>query len=648
MGTDSGTSSVLSWTAQPLGAEHFPVHEVHRPVPLAAIRLRGEFDRRIRLGLGHLLAERERILGGEGFGSAWGADQFGRWIAAVAQASVYTGEPVPSLPEVVEVGLHAQAKSGFFGSALNSSTWWGAGRALIGLLECWEATNDPGTLTAAVRLGDFYLANLPLEGPGLATHHGGHEEGLVALWRATGNTAFLRLAERLPATVDREFGGPGIAAPNHHTHSYLSTMRGCVDLYLATGNAEYLARAQATWQHVLEHNMWASGGISEGSAYPFETRDETCSVADWLRLSLKLWQATGDPLAMEVAEHVLLNHLCFDQDHSGGFCTFRSVSADESRHTRDVVAWFCCSMSGLRALLEATRFIYTTTCGAIPCADPEANTRSESISVNLFISSEAVVPLGGSKVRLRQQAELPKSTRLEVEPEEHRARFTLRLRIPRWAQDTRLTINGSPVAARVGAYVALDQTWSAGDVVRLEFTPALRVIPEGRNGFQREEREHTTGVGWVSQAVLQLGPLVLMLDPVLSIYDMFDWARTELLVPCGEDGKPQLVPAPALLPGRRLSGTGLMTLARRADGHAPDVNTNRALSGWDAAECRLAFLVPIAELTDRWTYTLNRHCPYEVRNDLLITLGDDRANYERRVTALCQAYLMQRGADTIA
>ena len=178
--------------------------------------------------------------------------------------------------------------------------------------------------------------------------------------------------------------------------------------------------------HVLAHQMWATGGISEGSAYPFETRDETCSVADWLRLSLRLWQATGRPEYMEVAEHVLLNHLAFDQDHSGGFCTFRSLAPDLTGYVRDAVAWFCCSMSGLRALLEATRFVYTVS--------------GDSLSVNLFFPSEATVSLQGGRVRVLQTGSYPagEPPRIRVIAPPDMA-VNLCVRVPGWAAGRRVS-----------------------------------------------------------------------------------------------------------------------------------------------------------------------------------------------------------------
>jgi DUF1680 family protein len=602
------------------------------PLDFPSIQLTGSLDQRIRLGLQHLLAERMRILGGEGFGQAWGADQLGRWIGAVALASHYTGEGLPDLAQTFRACLAAQDASGFFGTTLNSSTWWGAGRALIGLLEYWTRAHEAEALQAATKLGNFYLANFPLLAPGLTIHHGGHEEGLVALAQATGNPAYLRLAEKIPETIDTEFGIPGQPQPNHHTHSYLCSMRGCVDLFLATRNPEFLRRAQDTWEHVQEHNLWVSGGISEGSNYPFETRDETCSVADWFRLSLKLWQATGDAKYMDAAEHALLNQLYFDQDHSGGFCTFRSLGEDKTGSVRDVVAWFCCSMSGLRALLEAARFVFAH-------AD-------ESIAVNLFTSAQATISLANGTVHLRQNTAYPSETTVHVavDPERECA-FALKIRVPAWANSFVLAVNGETVAATVAqGYATVRRVWQPGDVIELSFEPYLRLVPGGVNGFSAAKTGRAgSQTATIRRAALVYGPLVLMLDPSLNIYEMFSWGDVEIVVPQTKDGEPFLPRAAFAIPGRgpfAVPQMCFMTLAREQGGEAIGAVTDES---W-----KLAFMVPISEITGRWTYTLSRATPYEARNDIRVLDSGQHTAFLAHVQTLCASFIRQRKADTAA
>jgi hypothetical protein len=150
--------------------------------------------------------------------------------------------------------------------------------------------------------------------------------------------------------------------------------------------------------------------------------------------------------------------------------------------------------------------------------------------------------------------------------------------------------------------VALERTWQAGDTLELRWEAALRLVPAGVNGQVGEPAG--AGPEW-PQAALQYGPLVLMLDPTLNIYDMFEWGRAELLIPRSPAGEPYLAGLAAPILGRgalALPEAGFMTLARLCDAPAPAHFGDRA---W-----KLAFLVPVAELTDRWTYNLSRLVPY--------------------------------------
>ena len=70
---------------------------------------------------------------------------------------------LPILDETAQMLLRSQQPNGFFSTRLASGTWFGASRALLGLLAYWEATRNPEALDSAQRLGDFYRSNLPQE-----------------------------------------------------------------------------------------------------------------------------------------------------------------------------------------------------------------------------------------------------------------------------------------------------------------------------------------------------------------------------------------------------------------------------------------------------------------------------------------------------
>jgi hypothetical protein len=63
---------------------------LRKPVEIGRVKVQSQLDARIYLGLGHLLKDRDRILGGEGHSQGWGPDQVGRWLYAVTQVTAYS------------------------------------------------------------------------------------------------------------------------------------------------------------------------------------------------------------------------------------------------------------------------------------------------------------------------------------------------------------------------------------------------------------------------------------------------------------------------------------------------------------------------------------------------------------------------------
>ena len=605
------------------------------PLDLAAVQVSGALDQRIRLGLEHLLRDRGRILRGEGHGQGWGLDQAGRWVGAVGPAARYIRGHIPELDETMQLIVDPQEPNGFFGDHLDSWPWAGASRGLVGLVDCWEGTGDSRALDAATRLGDFYLSHEPLGLPYV------HVEGLVALYRVTGTGGYLDVAKRLAR-------GLGEWSTSGHTHSYLVGLRGMIGLYFATGKSDYLEFALGFWDMALRESMWVSGGISEQNTFGYEIRDETCSVADWFRLSLALWRATGESKYLDVAEHTLINHLYFDQDHTGGFCTYRSIGDDH--RTRDFVAWFCCSMHGLRGLLDAVRYVCTHA--------------GDTVDVNLHVPFIADVSLPRGSLRVRQVGEYPTEpvARIAVDPEKP-MRFTLRARVPAWTDSLEVLVNGTPLSVDAGGgQVSVERLWERGDVLEMRFSPRLELVPEGCNGFVDPP---STSIAQPDQdsyhrAALVYGPLVLMVDPVLQPHQMYDWGRVEILVPRGPDGSIHLMPVETPIPGRgELSVPGMcfMTLGRPVKGEAGKVtsifNPNIGVPSPDtfataqsSDDWHLVFLVPISEVTDRWTATLTRIVAYEVRNDVQLVDLDLVEGFKRRAGELFETFVSRREANT--
>jgi DUF1680 family protein len=293
----------------------------------------------------------------------------------------------------------------------------------------------------------------------------------------------------------------------HHSHSYLESVVGLVDLYRATGDTHALQFAEHVWTETLSHTMWASGGIPEVYGEPFEHNDETCSAVSWLFLNLSLFDATGETRYADVAERILVNHLEFDQAASGGFCSDRSLSRQfhVDPANKGTIADECCSMSGPRGLLEAVRHAVTYD--------------ATGIDINFYVPAKANVRVRNSPVHLELVTAYPGNGDVEVRvaPESTAVDMELRFRVPGWLVDPpTLSINGvaQRVVVREGR-LAITRTWHRGDTVRFGMDLPVTIVREGENGFNRS---HSAGAppAIFENASILYGPLLLMIDRARS------------------------------------------------------------------------------------------------------------------------------------
>jgi len=255
-------------------------------------------------------------------------DVSGRYIGAMATAARHTGRGFPQLERVVAQTLRLQKPDGHFGAPMSTdrvtnddmAMLWGNGRMLIGLLEYYALSPRAEVLASARKLGDFLVKQAPrLNSEEVRHEYNGEKfavgyicwtsnlEGLVELYRVTRDGRYLALAREIAARSDRH--------PSQHSHGFLSTVRGIVQLYRVTGERAFLEQAEREWQGVIDSgNVLPQGAVPEMFA-PTVKRDEGCSEADWLRLSLELWQLTRDPQCLRQAELTLFNEFAFNQFH---------------------------------------------------------------------------------------------------------------------------------------------------------------------------------------------------------------------------------------------------------------------------------------------------------------------------------------------
>ncbi len=330
---------------------------------------------------------------------------------------------------------------------------------------------------------DVALANADLIdsvfGPDKLRDVPGHQEieiGLVALYRATGDARYLRLArfflDERGQTKVRELYGP-----NCQDHLPVIEQREAVghavragymyaamtDIAALYGDAAYAAAAVGLWENVVGKKLALTGGIGarhDGEAFGADYElpnltayNETCAAQANILWNHRLFLLTGEAKHIDILERALYNGFLSGVGMDGqSFYYVNPLACDgEYRFNREIAMsrqpWYqtsCCPTNIVRLLPSLSGYIYAL--------------RDNAVFVNLYIAGSAELSLAGAKARLELTTDYPWSGDIQLDVTlSEAATFDLKLRIPAFAR-------GQPLPGELYRY--LD---GAGD------SPSLRV-----------------------------------------------------------------------------------------------------------------------------------------------------------------------------
>jgi len=275
---------------------------------------------------------------------------------------------------------------------------------------------------------------------------------------------------------------------------------GAADLDLETGEAETLSSLKTVWDHTVTRRTYVTGGLGAlpiiegfGKDYELPNRSytETCAAIGSFFFSWRMLRATGEAKYADQMERALYNAilsgLSLDQKHY----FYGNPLTSSGEHERK--EWFtvaCCPPNLARLLASLERYLYGQS--------------ADGIWVHQYIAGRAEFERHEGRVKLAVESGFPWEGRASVQVEPERPMtFSLRLRVPGWADKAVVKINGEKTAEpiRPGSYLVLHREWRPGDEVVLEFgmQPRLESAPI-------EVRENR------GKAAILAGPLVYCLE----------------------------------------------------------------------------------------------------------------------------------------
>ena len=382
----------------------------------------------------------------------------------------------------------------------------------------YKATGKKNLLNIALKNADLLVKDF---GPGKEQAYPGHqivELGLAKLYRVTGKKEYLDLAKffldvRGPKGSDYNQANHKVVdqheAEGHAVRAtYMYT--GMADIAALTGDKSYLNAIDDIWKDVADKKIYITGGIGAtgaGEAFgkPYQLPNmsayaETCAAIANVYWNLRMFLLHGDAQYMDVLERTLYNGLLSGVSLSGDRFFYPNPLASMGQHQRS--SWFSCAC----CISNMTRFL--------PSVPGYVYAQNESdIYVNLFMSSTGDITLpAAGKVQLVQQTEYPWKGKiaLQVNPQKS-SLFTLRIRIPGWAQqkpapgnlyrdmDAKATpvvmmLNGKSLSYQLEkGYAVVKRTWKKGDQISIDLPMEVEKVAaseqvkddEGRFALQR-------------------------------------------------------------------------------------------------------------------------------------------------------------------
>jgi DUF1680 family protein len=377
-----------------------------------------------------------------------------------------------------------------------------------------RATGDDAFLVIAVRLADFLLA-VAAERPDLLADCNvcpSHYMGVVELFRTTGEQKYLDLAGRL---LDLH-GGKGRAGGDDNQdvlpvrdqrHAVGHAVRanylyaGMADHALETGDPAMVEALTAIWDDLVSSKLYVTGGcgaLYDGAspdagqdyfavtkthqAYgrPYQLPHTTAYNESCASLGLVMWAwrmlaLTGESRFADEIERVLFNALPamvgadgttyfyvnplrqvrglpFPLRRPGDPKDAAPPPSDHRLRQEYMTACFCCPPNLARVVAELPYYVY-----ARGPAD---------LWVHQFVTGEVSTDFAGVPVRVRQETTYPASGTVTIHVDADRpVRGTVRIRLPGWAGDDRVTVDGVDVDRVEQGYAVVEREWHHDTVV---------------------------------------------------------------------------------------------------------------------------------------------------------------------------------------
>lgn len=389
--------------------------------------------------------------------------------------------------------------------------------------------------------------------------------GLVELYRTVQDVKYLKLAEKFinrRGTFEIKHDSTTIGYPIGdmvqertplrdskeavgHAVLALYYYAGAADVYAETGEKALIEALERLWENVTQKKMYVTGAVGQAhygastnldmieegfiDAYMMPNMtayNETCAnlcnamfssrmmtIKDESRyadiIELVLYNSGLSGISLEGKEYFYSNPLRM-VNNSRDYDAHADVT--ESPVRQPYLECFCCPPNLVRTICKSSGWAY--------------NLSENGIAVVLFGGNKLdTTMLDGSKLKLSQDTEYPWKGIVKITVDECKdSAFEIKVRIPKWAVGSTLSINGKNVGIELipGTFAKITREWKTGDTIVLDMPMKITLI-EGHNRIEEVR----------NQVAVKRGPIVYCIETPdlpknISILDVFINLNTKL------------------------------------------------------------------------------------------------------------------------
>ena len=483
------------------------------PLPLGAVRPAGWLRAQLRIqadSLGGHLDETWADVGPTsgwlgGAGESWERGPY--FLDGLVPLAYLLGDArlKAKAQKYIDWTLNNQAANGMFGPRSNDD-WWPRMVMLKVLTQYHEATGDPRVIPVMQRYFEYQLGELPKRGVRDWGKFRWQDEALSVIWlyNRNGNAKLLDLLQLLHTqgydwlaeyadfpykdrvTAERiklmEGGGLNdLALATHGVNNGQAIKTGPVWSLVSCADADRRGAmrmiAELDKYHGLPNGMFS---CDEHLAGPNPSQgSELCTVVEYMFSLEQSLAIQGDPALGDRLERLAFNALPgaltddmwahqYDQEPNQVECSLHrepwTTNGPESNLFGLEPNFGCCTANFHQGWpkFAASLFMLSQDDGLVAAAYAPCEARAIVRDTPVDVVEETSYPFRGT-------------VRMSINPASALA-FPLLLRIPAWAAETRIKVNGqAQLTPSPGTFARIERTWKAGDRVDVEFPLEPRV-----------------------------------------------------------------------------------------------------------------------------------------------------------------------------